>query len=177
MSNVRIGSVETRVRKLARDAVNLKTAQFAGSDSIRSYVIETTREWDFSYTPTFVSGQTQEYIHIYVKFIADHQNAPFAKPIMKILIDDTNYFRVGTGGALNEANADFSGWTNGWVPDVYGNYSPTNTPNAINEKSWYNAIGVVGVHNIKIKLKIYSTDSGRIIAGYDHNDGKGLFIS
>lgn len=176
MSNVRVGSVETRVRKLARDAVNLKTAQFAGSDSIRSYVIETTREWDFSYTPTFVGGQTQEVIHIYVKFIADHQNAPFAKPIMKVLVDDTNIFRV-RNGVLSETGVDFGAWTNGWVSDVYGNYSPTNTPNAINEKSWYNAVGVYGVHNIKIKLKIYSTDSGRIIAGYDHNDGKGLFIS
>mgnify|MGYP003585924161 CR=1 FL=1 len=173
--DLRKGSIAKRVKDLNTEATNLKTAQFTGWDSVRCYKLETTREWDFDYTPTFVGGQTQENIHIYVKFIADHQEAPFGKAIMEVLVDNTNKYRVGTFSNAN--TSDFSVYTNGWVPDTFGNYSPTNRPNKINEKSWYNAITVRGQLNIKVKIRVFTTDTGRIIAGYDHNDGEGLFIS
>lgn len=178
MTNVRQGSIDMRVHDVAREATNLKTSQFTGWDSVRCYKLETTRVWDLSYTPTFVGGQTAEGISIYLKFIADHQDAPFAAPTMAILINDTYTYTVGALDNNGTAtNADHGIYTNGWVPDTFGVYSPTGDPNKTNELSWYNNITTLGQNNIKIKVRVFATDSGRLVAKYSHNDGSGLFIS
>src|SRR5690606_27497351 len=149
---------------LEKEATNLKTSQFTGSDSIKTYVIQTTREWDWEYTTTF-GGGSQETSHIYVKFIADHQNAPLAQPIMDILIDNNAHYRVGIS-EFGGVKSDNGIVTNGWVPDTYGNYSPTKQPNKRNELSWYNAITYYSNgKNVKVKFKVYATDTGRIIVG------------
>lgn len=170
MNNERLGSIDTRIKNLNREATNLKTTQFTGWDSIRSYKIETTNTFDFSYTPTFVSGQTEETISIGVKFIADHQDAPTAKALMQIYVDNAAWYRVGHWSSDGAAGKDYGVDTNGWVPDIYGNYSPTRTPNARNELSWYNAITVNSQINIKIKFLIYATDTGRMIVAVETND-------
>lgn len=177
MTDARQGSIDTRVHNLYREATNLKTSQFTGWDSVRCYEISTTNAWDYSYSPTWAGSQSEEIIHIFVKFIADHQQAPFAKPIMDILVNDDAHYRVGVMDSLaTDTNADYGVYTNGWVHDTYGNYSPVGTPNAINEKSWYNAIDVFRstATNIKVKFRVFSTDTGRLIIGVNNNDSPGF---
>ena len=176
MTDVRQGSIDTRIHNLTREATNLKTAQFTGWDSIRCYEISTTATWDFSYNPTWAGGQVQGGFDVFVKFIADHQQAPFAKPIMDILINDDAHHRVGVMDSNGtNTNSDYSLYTNGWVPDTFGNYSPLGTANAINEKSWYNYVTYFpAVINVKIKIRIFSTDSGRMIVGIGRLPGTGF---
>jgi len=174
--DARRGSIGSRVHELRKEAINLKTAQFTGWDSIRCYNIETTRAYDLSYTPTYIGGQLKETLGIYVKFIADHQDAPFAKPTMDILINNRHH-RVGMDGVGNTSEySDYGVYTNGWVSDTYGNYSPTRTPNNTKELSWYNSISTYSPSTLQIKIKVFATDTGRIIARYVHSNGEGLFI-
>jgi len=177
MTNVRQGSIDTRVHNLYREATNLKTSQFTGWDSIRCYEVSTTTTWDYSFTPTWSGSQTESGFDVFVKFIADHQQAPFAKPIMDILVNDAAHHRVGTlDSNATDTNSDYGVYTNGWVDDTFGNYSPLGTPNQINEKSWYNYVDVFrsSVVNVKIKIRIYSTDSGRMIVGLGRLPGTGF---
>jgi hypothetical protein len=174
MSKERTNSIDLRIKNLNQEATNLKTSQSTGWDSIRSYKIETTNEFDYAYTPTFVSGQTGETMHVYLKFIADHQEAPFAKAVMKIKVAGASWYRIGHWADDVADVKDYGIDTNGWVQDNYGNYSPTETPNKRNELSWYNAISFSGQIPIQVKFIIYATDTGRMIAGVNNNDSPGF---
>ena len=176
MSRERINSIDMRIKNLNQEATNLKTSQNTGWDSIRAYKIETTNEFDFDYTPTFTGGQTEEGISFYAKFTADHQDAPFAKMVAKVWVGNSAWFRVGHWSEDVSASKDNGLNSNGWVWDVYGNYSPTGTPNKKNELSWYNSISVHGQINIKVKFIVYATDTGRLVVKYEHNDGEGFAI-
>ncbi len=176
MSSERVNSVDMRIKRLNQEATNLKTAQVTGWDSVRSYCIKTTKEYDYSYTPTFVGGQIAEAMHLYVKFTADHQQAPWAMATAKILVDNTNVFRVGHFNTDVPNTRDYGIYTNGWVPDSYGSYSPTGKPNNINEVSFYNAVVFTGQINVKIKLYIWATDTGRMTVKVSNSDYEGIII-
>lgn len=176
MSSERVNSADMRIKRLNQEATNLKTSQTTGWDSVRSYCIQTTNTFDYSYTPTFVGGQTAETMHLYVKYTADHQQAPWAMATAKILVNDTEYFRVGNFAADVPNTRDYGIYTNGWVRDSYGNYSPTGKPNNINEVSFYNAISFTGQINVKIKFYVWATDTGRLTVGVDNNDFEGIII-
>lgn len=176
MSSERVNSADMRIKRLNQEATNLKTSQTTGWDSVRSYCIQTTNTFDYSYTPTFVGGQTAETMHLYVKYTADHQQAPWAMATAKILVNDTEYFRVGSFNSDVPNTRDYGIYTNGWVRDSYGNYSPTGKPNNINEVSFYNAISFTGQINVKIKFYVWATDTGRLTVGVDNNDFEGIII-
>lgn len=165
----RRGSLPERVRKLNTEATNLKTSQFTGWDSIRCYKTETSKAWDLELNLDGTTPANGD-VTLLTKFIADHQDAPFAKMTIEVLVNNTSTYRVGR--TERSETYDYGIATNGTVPDVFGNYSPTRTPNKKNEVSWYDYIQVsAGMKNIKVKIRVFATDTGKIQAGYELSYG------
>ncbi len=158
-------SVEARLKRLEDDTRALKGAQFIGFDSVRAYKIETENTWDIDWTPTFGPPQTGVFEHLYMKFTADNQDAPMCNMYIKVLINNSIYYRVS---ASDDPTGDNGVNMNGTVRDSFGNYSPTPAvPNTSKEVSWYDTLGSkISGTNIKAKFIVYATDTGKLTIAF-----------
>ena len=149
-----------KIKRLERDVADLKASQFTGFDTVQSYVTElSSATWDVSWTASFSSPITFDSATILAKFTASRQVAPFAILHITALIDDTTYYLVGEQNDVS---------MNDIVPDTFGNYSPTATPNAPNELSWYSSVtATVSGRDVKLKFRVYGTDTGTMAVKFD----------
>lgn len=154
-------TVEARLKRLEDDTRALKGAQFAGFDSVRSYKVETTNDWDITWTPTWSSPQQSASEDLFMKFIADNQDAPMCNMYITCRINGGAYYRIAYSG---DPNGDNGVWFNGTVRDTFGNYSPDRpTPSTSKEVSWYDFVRSYNSgQTIELKFTVYATDTGNL---------------
>ena len=134
-----------KVREIKSNIVALKSAQKIGSESTNVFITKTNNEYDFEWTKT--TGQGNSYFN--VLFIPDNQPVSFASLSVKVWVNNTPY---------NPATATFSP----------ADFSEASGVNLVDIKPSLSYWGVfVGTYapagtNIKIKVSVTSTDTGKI---------------
>lgn len=157
--DLRTSSLPVRVKNLSREATNLKTAQFTGWDSIKCYTIQTTNTWDYQTTLT-PSGFN--FINIQVRYTADYQDAPFGTLIADIQLDG-NYEYRKANGVLSYPNVSINE-----IPTRKTFFSTgAGTPRQL---FWNIQISTSATVSVKVKLKVFATQPGRLMAGAMVND-------
>lgn len=147
--DLRSGSVATRVKNLVREATNLKTSQFTGWDSIQCYKIDTTNQWDLDTTS---NGAT-----ILVRYAADYQDAPFGTLVANLSVDgDSVSYRKTVPGTPPYMSI---------VEDNSGHGFGKTFDRKPNELYWAINISTPSTNNIKLKVRVFATQPGRLTAG------------
>lgn len=152
--DLRTNSLPARIKNLTREATSLKTSQFTGWDSIKCYTIQTTNDWDYQVTLTPSSFNTT---FIQVRYTADYQEAPFGTLIADVQLDGSYDYRKANG-VLSYPNVVIS--ENNSSKMFFS--TEARTPRQL---FWNISISTDVTVSVKVKLKVFATQPGRLLAG------------
>lgn len=147
---VELKNIEDQIRELKQKQPN-------GNDTVNTYSNKNAA-WDIDWTPTWTGGAgSSRQIDKAVIFDADTQDAPISNMRYEILVNNTDWYTIGS------FDAPFEGLVavNGYVHDSFLTYAGL-VPTPKKDGWYFNVTAYASGTNIKVRFIIYSTDTGTI---------------
>lgn len=143
-------SIEDQIRELKKRQPN-------GTDTVLTYENKNVG-WDIDWTPTwsYTPGSSRG-LNKAVIFDADEQDAPISSMRYEILVNNTDWYTIGS------FDAPFMGLVavNGYVHDYFLSYAGL-VPTPKKDGWYFNVTAYASGTNVKVRFMIDSTDTGTI---------------
>jgi hypothetical protein len=143
-------SIEDQIRELKKRQPN-------GTDTVQTNANQNVA-WDIDWTPTwsYTPGSSRS-LNKAVIFDADEQDAPISSMRYEILVNNTDWYTIGS------FDAPFMGLVavNGYVHDYFLSYAGL-VPTPKKDGWYFNVSAYASGTNIKVRFIIDSTDTGTI---------------
>lgn len=148
------------LKRIEDEITAIKTRQFIGSDSIRTYknlsAAGQSGGWDINTSDTWVAPQTQKIRNYAVIFEADTQDAPFNNLSLYTEINGV----PATPAQLTKLNQS-PVFFNSILHDYFLVYAGL-APEPGKDGFYFATISYVSGTNIKVRLEVESTDTGTV---------------